>query len=142
MRVPGQRPRLPDWTERLAELVEERRQAPFAWGSQDCCLFAADAVVAVTGGDPAAAWRGKYRTEAGAERLLGALGLEGTVAQALADFGLQECPPAFAQRGDLAIVASGNLPTVGVVLGDAVAAPGPDGLAFVPLTSASRAWGV
>lgn len=142
MRVPARIPRLADWPERLAALVEARRLAPFAWGSQDCCLFAADAVQAATGADPAAFWRGTYASEAEAEALLGMKGLEDRVAAVLAAFGARDCPAGFAQRGDVALVLAGNQPTMGVVLGETVAAPGPEGLVFLPRAAILRAWSV
>ncbi len=40
--------RTPGWPRRLSDLVAERHGAAFAWGSRDCCLWAADAVLALT----------------------------------------------------------------------------------------------
>ena len=132
---------MPDWPERLAELVEQRRDTPFAWGSHDCCLWAADAVQTITGHDTAAAWRGRYASEAEAEALMaGAAGLYGLVAQALEAQGIPQCPPALAQRGDQALVEHGNTLAMGVVLGEVVAVPGPDGLAYAPIGAIRRAW--
>lgn len=134
-------PRLPDWPERLAALVEARRHAPFQWGVHDCVLWAADAVLACTGQDPAAEWRGRYSTEAEAEAILGgAAGLYGLVRQAEAARGTTQCPNAAAQRGDTALVEHGNTLMMGVVLGELIAVPGVDGLVFVPLAAARRAW--
>lgn len=141
MRQAPLKPRLQDWPERLAALVEARREVPFAWGSHDCALFMADAVAAVTGEDPAAAFRG-YTTEAEAEEILGAEGLEGVVARALAEFGCGDCPPALAQRGDVALALLGNQPTMVVVLGEVLAGPGPRGLVFLPSARIQRAWSV
>lgn len=141
MRQPPLKPRLQDWPERLAALVEARREAPFAWGSHDCVLFVADAILAVTGEDPAAAFRG-YASEEEAERILGAQGLEVTVAGALAEFGCGDCPPALAQRGDVALALLGNQPTMVVVLGEVLAGPGPRGLVFLPPARIQRAWSV
>lgn len=133
--------RLPDWPERLAAMVEARRNQPFAWGEQDCCMFAADCAQALTGRDPAALWRGRYATEAEAEAFLApGGGLEGTVAAAMALFGAEEVPPLMAGRGDWALVLVGNQMLVGVVLGGLIATTGDDGLAFVPLRRAIRAW--
>jgi hypothetical protein len=42
----------------------------FAWGTHDCMLFAADWALALTGRDPAAAWRGTYSDEAGAVEIV------------------------------------------------------------------------
>lgn len=134
-------PRLQDWPERLAELVEARRHAPFRWGRHDCVLWAADAVLACTGQDPAAAWRGRYATEAEADAIIGAAGgLAELVTKAQADRGAGECPVEQAQRGDTALVAYGNSLMMGVVLGDLVAVPGLNGLVFLRLRAACRAW--
>lgn len=141
MRERPQRARLQDWPERLAALVEARRTMPFAWGSHDCALFAADAIAAVTGEDPATAFRG-YASEEEAEGVLGEIGLEGMVAAALAAFGCGACHTGLVQRGDVALAMIGNQPTMAVVLGEVVAAPGPDGLAFRPLDCIQRAWSV
>ena len=59
-----------DWPERLADMIEQRRSEPFAWGANDCCLFPADVVRAMTGFDFAAAWRGQYDSAIGAQRQL------------------------------------------------------------------------
>lgn len=141
MRPPSPTPRLPDWPERLAALVEARRDAPFAWGSHDCGLFAADAVLACTGEDPAADLRGAYATEAAAEAMLAPLGgLYGLMRRIQARRGTAMIPPALAQRGDTVLIPVGNELAVGVVLGADVAVPGPDGLVFLPLADARRAW--
>ncbi len=134
-------PRRPDWPERLAELVEARRHAPFRWGAHDCVLWAADAIVACTGQDPAAEWRGRYGNETEAEAIiLRAGGLAELVAGAQATRGAGECPVGQAQRGDTVLVQYGNTLMMGVVLGDLVAVPGLDGLVFLPLRAARRAW--
>ena len=58
-----------DWRERLAALIVERRFLPTIWGQRDCCLFAADAVQAMTDVDFAESLRG-YRSAKGAVRAL------------------------------------------------------------------------
>lgn len=135
-------PRLEDWAERLAALVEDLRMQPFAWGVQDCVTVAADGVQAVTGADPHLA-RGAYATEAEAAAILAAHGgLEGYVAAMMAAFGAAECLPAFAQRGDPVLVEVGNELLCGTVAGEAVAVPGLDRLRFVPAARIRRAWAV
>lgn len=136
------RARLQDWPERLAELVAARVAMPFAWGTHDCCTFAADVALAITGADPFAQHRGRYATEAGADGVVGPAGLTQFVEGLMRDFGCDEIPVATAQRGDWALVIVGNMPLVGVVLGGQVAAPGARGLAFLPFRRAERAWGV
>ena len=136
------RPRCHDWPERLAELVAARVAMPFAWGTNDCCTFAADVALAITGADPFAAHRGRYATEAGADDVVGPAGLTRFVEGLMRDFGADEIPVATAQRGDWALVVVGNMPLVGVVLGGQVAAPGTRRLAFLPFRRAERAWGI
>lgn len=41
-----------------------------AWGVSDSMLLIADWALAVTGRDPGAAWRGRYRTLLGAQRII------------------------------------------------------------------------
>ena len=135
--------RAQDWPERLAGLIEQRREQPFVWGEHDCCTLAADAVLMLTGVDPIARLRGTYASEAEAEALLNAHdGMEAMVASLSAAAGLGDCHPGFVQRGDVALVENGNALAMGVVTGDAVAVPGPDGMAFLPLTTILRAWSV
>jgi hypothetical protein len=96
--------RFENWPERLNALIALRCSRPFAWGEHDCALFACDAVLAMTGADPAAWFRGRYRTRRGAYRLLktfGGAGLAATWEKIAAQRGLPEIAPAFARRGDV-----------------------------------------
>lgn len=141
MRPPARHSRLLDWPERLAALIEERRHQPFEWGRHDCVLFAADAVRACTGLDPAAQFRGTYASEVEAEALLALRGgLAGTIEWSQAERGAPACLRELAQRGDTALVELGNTLAMGVVLGTDVAVPGPDSLVWAPLRAAHRVW--
>ncbi len=129
--------RLIDWPELLAAFVESRRDAPFSWGGNDCCLFAADAVQAMTGTDPAADVRGTYSTALAAAHLLDELG--GVEAIAAARLG-PEVPVALAGRGDAVAIDAGQGMSLGIYIGAHVAVPAADGLAFLPVAQAARAW--
>ena len=59
-----------DWTTRLHDVIRAALGRPFSWGEFDCCLFAADCSSAICDVDPAALYRGKYKSESGAKRLL------------------------------------------------------------------------
>jgi hypothetical protein len=142
VRVASIHPRLPDWTERLAELWTVCGNAPFEWGAQDCVSFAANAAIALTGLDPLREYRGKYHDEDGAYKLVGEAGLQAFVAGLMAEFGATECPLAFAQRGDWAMVLVANNLVTGVISGDTVVAPGARRLAHVPLARAVVAWAI
>lgn len=89
-----------DWTTRLHDVIKAAHGRPFSWGKFDCCLFAADCTLAVCGIDPAVEYRGKYKTEAGAKRLLKKI--HGSL-EAAWDVSFVRIPPAFIQRGDVAL---------------------------------------
>lgn len=130
-----------DWPERLAALLAERMAAPFAWGANDCCLFAADALHAQWGIDVASHLRGHYSSAAEAARVLQQEGgVRGIANQVLG----QPLPLAsLAQRGDVACVCLEGRDTLGVVLDSGQwAAPGPNGLFVCPLPADAVAWRV
>lgn len=134
--------RLKNWPRLLDAFIESRRHTPFAWGSNDCCLFAADATQAITGIDPAAALRG-YRTALGAARLSVAARTEDDpfgVRALPARCGFTEIPVKRASRGDLVVLPMRGLPVVGVCLGIKSVGPGRDGVVFVNTSDALSAW--
>lgn len=134
-------PRLPDWPRRLVEFVEAHAETPFSWGGHDCVLFAAGAVAAVTGEDPAAEIRGRYRTRLGALRLIRARGFDDLAGVLAARFG--QVAPAMARRGDLGFVAGGEGPSIVVCVGDRFVGPRePRGLAHLPFSAATAAFRV
>ena len=50
--------------------LRKHAHTPFAWGTHDCCIGAANAILANTGTDIADDFRGKYSTEAEAFALI------------------------------------------------------------------------
>ena len=134
--------RLPDWQTRLAALMASRRTTPFAWGGQDCCLFAADAVLAVTGHDPAADLRGTYTTATDALRVLNKAG-------GVAGVAIKRAGPvvavALAQPGDIGLLKL-DVPNplaataLAVYGGSCWHAPGEHGLTSYPESAIVRAW--
>lgn len=132
-------PRLRDWQCRLSACLAERWARPFAWGLQDCCLFAADCAYAVTGVDPAADERGTYDTPASAARLLAGLG--GVPAIAASRFG----PPIdvrAAAVGDIGLHDADGRPTLVVCAGRTWIGPGPECLHILPPGAVTSAWRV
>lgn len=138
-------------TRELHEFLLQRAQAPFAWGVNDCALFAADAIRNMTGEDIAADFRGKYTDEAGAWKT--AASVTGIANATVADCaawcaakaGLAEWQPArMAQRGDLAIVRNGAREISGIVHlnGRHVVSVAETGLVRLPITAIVRAWHV
>lgn len=128
--------------------LSSRRDTPFAWGTNDCALFAADAIEAITGTDIASDFRGKYSDQAGAFATVKAVCGGSTVADAAAycaeKHGLEEWKyPLMAQRGDLVVVENGGTTIAAVVgLSGHVAAMTEDGWVQLPITQVVRAWHV
>ena len=137
-----------DWELRLHAAIAERETMPFGYGKHDCCLAACALIQAQTGKDPAKGLR-RYRSFAGAAKIVaehgGMIGLANAVAEQL---GANPVAPTFAQRGDAALV-NAALPTggegqaLGVVdpSGMFVLVPAPDaGWTRVPRKAAVIAW--
>lgn len=128
--------RLPDWSVRLEVFVMERNRTVFAWGSNDCCTFAFDAVKAITGEDPAPHLRDHVDEMSAARSLKTQGGVE-----AIADkvFG-QKIIPALASVGDIGLVTTKGRESLAVCGGDTWFGPGENGLVHVPLLDGLSAW--
>lgn len=134
-------PRRTDWRARLVDYLGNQSRARFRPGTVDCGLFAAGAVQAMTGFDPAARWRGKYRTLAAGFALVQA---DGFADHAAVFAGLYpEIPPALAQIGDV-VVLPGDAQSValGVVQGAGAYCLQPAGMAVVSRLECVRAFSI
>lgn len=135
-------------TEELPQFLDSRRNVPFAWGSNDCATFAADAIQAITGTDIAEKFRGKYTTEVGALKAIKEITGGSTVVDAAAycaeNHGLVEHQyPLMAKRGDLVIVKNrdgGEIAGIVSLNGRHVLSPGDNGLVLFSITDVTRAW--
>jgi hypothetical protein len=140
--------RFPFWdTKHLHTFLLDNANKPFAWGTHDCCTFAADAILSFTGVDIASDFRGKYHDMRGAFRTIKEVTGGTTIADAAAHcaqkHGLtQLASPLFAQRGDLVLVANGAQLVSGIVHlnGRHVVLVGENGLQKESLRSVKRAW--
>ncbi len=116
---------------------------PMAWGRDDCCLWAAGIVRALTGSDPAAAWRG-YRTPGGALRRLSRGGVPAALAEAARAQGWPEIDCVDAATGDLgAVVSPSRRPFQGaaVIRLDGWWVGREDGgVGFLPANAVTHAW--
>src|ERR1700687_318805 len=133
------------WPKLLDDFIASRRDTPFAWGAHDCCLFACDAVLAMTGEDLAEEFRGKYDSALGAQRVLKEFGCEtvGELASRIAQKrSLRELPHLYAQRGDVVLVVQESQSLLAIVTHDGteVWCPGKDKLELYPLERCDRAW--
>lgn len=59
-----------DWPSRLAAHIAEGGARGHEWGVNDCALFTCNWIKAIAGYDPAAAFRGRYRSQRGSLRAL------------------------------------------------------------------------
>ena len=135
--------RLPDWRLRFDALVMDRLHAPFSWGSNDCVLFAADNVLALTGEDLAFGLRTHTNALSAARALRRLGGLAALVERALGP----SCHAIAATQGDVVMVVMGRGRSTRSALGvclNAESAIGPtaDGLAQMPMARALCAWRV
>lgn len=128
--------RAENWPELLAEFIESRRLTPFVRGVSDCTMFAADAIKAMTGVDPAEQYRGTYSDTKGALRLIqGAGGIANLVPFA-------PIAVVMAGRGDLVMIETEEGESLAMHLGRVIAAQGIDGIEFIPVSRALAAWRV
>jgi hypothetical protein len=128
--------RRPDWQQRLSAAIVASRGRSLEYGAHDCCLFAADCILAVTGRDVAAAWRGGYATAAAGLRLAGVRSLA-----ELADRILEPIAPVFARRGDVAVADMGDGVGLALCVVDHAMLCGACGTT-APRSAAVRAWRV
>jgi hypothetical protein len=129
--------RLPSWPERLAEYLVASSKVPFAWGSNDCVLFAAGAVEAMTGRRP---FMPLWTDVRSALRQLNSFG--GLVG-AVASTGMPEVRrPACASRGDVLLIQGVRRQYLAVCVGHVWAMPGYTGLRYGPMQAAVRGWKV
>jgi hypothetical protein len=130
----------PDWEQALADYLAGKQGCVFAWGTCDCAMFAAGAVEAMTGTDPASDIRGQYKSQASAARAIkrkGFTDLGEWVGSLFSEIG-----PAFAHRGDI-VMSDGNL---GICTGGIAWFVGEEngepGLVSRPMQEWERAWRV
>ena len=138
--APKRRPA--DWPEKLDLFIQEKRDQPFEWGVNDCCLFAADWLVILTGIDPAADVRG-YTGELEAWRIVKDKGgVEQMARDAFAAQGWTESPIGFARRGDIVAIDGDHGASLGVCCGPIAAFAGPEGVVFRKFTDCKTSWRV
>jgi hypothetical protein len=126
----------------MKAFIQTHKNKPFVWGENDCCLFAANAVLALTGNDLAAEFRGKYSTELGAARALKKHGYSSIEMLLNAKLG-ESIAPLSAKNGDVALVENhlGQL-AAGIVFRSGIYCVSPSGLRQLPLSSVISVWGV
>ena len=131
----------PEFAILLDRYLKDWRRRPFAWGSADCVCFAAGWTALVTGRNPVAGTEGGYGDALEALRLMRRItGSVDLVAATGVVLGSPLEVPLMIRLGDIAALATPAGPALGVCAGEAIAALGPAGLAFRPLTTVIAAW--
>ena len=100
--------RIEGWETLLHQHIEEARHSVFAWGENDCALWCAKWIAAITSVDLTGEWKGLYSTEEGLRDLMQSRGYRSV--EEIADhtaFPIMD--RAFAQRGDIVLHPHGCL---------------------------------
>lgn len=118
--------RVTDWRDKLHDYIDSVRRSSFVYGELDCALFAAGAVQAMTGEDPAEGMRGAYHSHEEGIEVLNSNGYLDHIDAAAAMF--QSISPAQAQHGDLVLIETGEGLGFGVIGGGRIFAMGTRGL--------------
>jgi hypothetical protein len=129
--------RVKDWPARLVAYIESRRDMPFSYETgNDCALFCAGAVEAVTGLRPDIP---AYRTRAEARRIARDNG--GLVA--MTDAVLKRVPVDKLGRGDIGYIEAGDSGQgLCVMYPPHAITPGPNGIQLLPVSMATIGWSV
>lgn len=128
--------RLNDWPTQLANFLLEKQKQPFEWGNNDCCLFAADAILSMGGQDVAKDVRGRYKTAIGAHRIMKKLGAGSLVELLTQRLGQ---PDGVITRGSIIVVDSNGEQVAGVFYQKPWALT-ERGLQSMPLESVVQSW--
>lgn len=127
-----------DWQLHFEKCVSENYNKKFEWGTHDCCLWAANLVLAITGTDIAEKFRGTYSTAKDAQHILKEFG---GVAELCTKYtGKEPVSPLLAAVGDLVLTDYMGQHTMAVCNGETLLATGVDGLVSLPMLAALKAW--
>jgi len=120
--------------------------APFSWGVNDCCIFAADVTFAITGVDHMVAFRGRYTDRPGAQDMLLTAGCKSLRQYMSGILGPLRKPMATAQRGDIVFQEGRGLlgSRLGICTGSVAAFIGEDdrhsGVVYEPTLLSDGYW--
>lgn len=119
----------------LNTLLIEKKNEPFKWGTWDCCIFAADCVLVMTGEDKLELFRGTYGSKYTAAKALREIG-SGTLVSTLQDHLGESIAPHRAWRGDLVIHKN----NVGVCVGTHAYFVAEDGLILTSMADVEKVY--
>lgn len=142
--------RVPDWRSRMHAFIAEVGATPFDWKSFECGVaWAGRHVELMTGADVAAPFRGRFKDEVSALRMIRKAGFAdlGELVSSLLEEHLgEDGKPASsrARTGDVAGIATSSKVgmSLGIVSGSRILTVGLRGYETVDLLKADRAWKV
>ena len=137
--------RIEGWPSALSDYLLRAERIRFRYGSQDCGLFVAGAIRAMTGVDVASTLRGYTNRREAFNRiatLCGTPTMEAIAGHLAVLHGVPEVPVLCAQRGDVVLLRSDRRSSLGIVAmhGTEILTPFRAGLLRLPLSHARRAW--
>ena len=128
------------WLRNFEETLSLYKTTDFVWGESDCALFVCDCLKAIYGKDFAASFRGQYKTEFKALKLLkqfSKAGLLETIDKIVVENGGRIVQNTYAEIGD---VTYGPAYNMGIVVGSQFAFMSPKGFATLDIKEADQIW--
>lgn len=134
-----------NWPVILSDAIEEWKEKPFVWGASDCVLFTLAIAAAMVDYDlltKVGFYAHPYNSEESAAEVL-AQNYGGTMDGVFSTV-FEEKNPKLAGRGDIVIAELDGVGHCGIVdsSGRFAACKAKDGILFVPMSKAVKAWGV
>ncbi len=125
-----------DWASRMYDVIAAHQGKEFAWGDNDCCLFVARAVDAMTDSSLELALSQAYWDEPSA---LAFIAVSGDLETAVSDY-LGPSTKDRATRGDVVLVDGGLGDALGICTGKSVVCMGPKGLRELSRDEIKAVW--
>lgn len=125
----------------ISQALDRWCASDIAWGKDDCLMALATVVQTVEGLDLAKPYRGKYRSQRGALRVLGAKGVPGALAKAARELGWKPLPPARCQNGALGYINTLTGPAGVVRMGNMWYGRVSTGFGSYPSSIVCKSWG-
>jgi hypothetical protein len=127
-----------DWVEQMWLAIEDHADTEFVWGVNDCCLFVARVVDAMTDSDIETQLNAAYTDEETALAYIASFGsLEAAVSSHLG-----QPEPGRPLRGDVVLIDGGDGPALGILVGGYIAGMGPNGFVYLPRSEALQRWAI
>jgi hypothetical protein len=128
-----------DWAAQMFAVIDAHQDSEFAWGVNDCCLFAARVVDAMCGTKHEKTLAEKYNDEASA---LAYIEESGGIAAAVDTFIGPHKTQGRPARGDVVLIHYNDRDALGICVGGEIAVQNTDGVAYIPRSAALKYWSV